>query len=77
MSNLVRVTIDLGGRYLSQQQQIFGRIIEDRGDCIMFRDLENEETVPPHRIAKRKITNIEPVDDKPLQNTSIVKGSRG
>jgi hypothetical protein len=64
MTNVVEVTINLGGQYLSRNQQIHGEIIAEgttdkNEEYIVFRDAESEE---PHRILKRKITNISHVE---------------
>jgi hypothetical protein len=60
MTNIVEITIHLGGRYLSHHQQVFGEIVsEGRTDkneeYIVFKDAESEE---PHKILKRKITKV-------------------
>ena len=71
MTNIVEITIDLGGRYLSHHQQVFGEIVsEGRTDkneeYIVFKDAESEE---PHRIYKRKITKIAHVEPSTTQFT--------
>jgi hypothetical protein len=71
MTKVVQLTINPGGIFLSHQQ-ICGEIVsegrtEKGEDYIVFRDAESEE---PHRIYKRKITNI--ADTK--SNTTIEPG---
>ncbi len=68
MTNVVRVTIDLGGRYLSQHQQVYGQIIADNEDHIIFKDAESEE---PHKILKRRITKID--RDVPTADTPVLQ----
>ena len=67
MTNVVQLTIDLGGGYLAQHQQIVGRITEDHEDYIVFMDAESEETTL--RILKKNITNVS------TPSTAIVEGS--
>lgn len=72
MTNVVQVTIDLGGRYLSQFQQVYGQIISDSDDYIMFKDAESDENEKPHKILKRKITKIDHY--VPTTNTPVIQG---
>jgi hypothetical protein len=72
MTKPVELTISLGGAFIANYQKINGEIISegttDRGDdYIMFQDAESDK---PHRIYKRKITNI--ADTK--SNTTIEPG---
>jgi len=67
MTNVVQLTIDLGGRYLAQHQQIVGQIIEDHEDYVVFMDAESEEAT--RRILKKNITNVS------TPSTPIVEGS--
>ena len=67
MTNVVQLTIDLGGRYLAQHQQIVGQIIEDHEDYVVFMDAESEEAT--RRILKKNITNVS------TPSTAIVEGS--
>lgn len=67
MTNVVQLTIDLGGRYLAQHQQIVGQITEDHEDYVVFMDAESEETT--RRILKKNITNVS------TPSTPIVEGS--
>ena len=67
MTNVVQLTIDLGGRYLAQHQQIVGQIIEDHEDYVVFMDAESEEAT--RRILKKNITNVS------IPSTAIVEGS--
>ncbi len=55
MTDVVRLTIDLGGNIPSWHQQIHGQVIAEENDHIVFKDAESEE---PHKIFKRNITNI-------------------
>lgn len=72
MTKPVELTISLGGAFIANYQKINGEIISegqtDKGEeYIMFQDAESDK---PHRIYKRKITNI--ADTKP--NTTIQPG---
>lgn len=67
MTNVVQLTIDLGGRYLAQYQQIVGQITEDHEDYVVFMDAESEETT--RRILKKNITNVS------IPSTAVVEGS--
>ena len=67
MTNVVQLTIDLGGRYLAQHQQIVGQIIEDHEDYVVFMDAESEEAT--RRILKKNITNVS------IPSTAVVEGS--
>jgi hypothetical protein len=72
MTKPVELTISLGGAFIANYQKINGEIVSegttDRGeDYIMFQDAESDK---PHRIYKRKITNI--ADTK--SNTTIEPG---
>ena len=60
MTKPVELTISLGGAFIANYQKINGEIVSegrtDKGEeYVMFKDGESEE---PHRIYKRKITNI-------------------
>jgi hypothetical protein len=75
MTKPVELTISLGGTFIANYQKINGEIISegttDKGEeYIMFKDGESEESEKPHRIYKRKITNI--ADTK--SNTTIEPG---
>ena len=65
MTNVVQLTIDLGGRYLAQHQQIVGQITEDHEDYVIFMDAE--ETT--RRIQKKNIINVI------TPSTPIIEGS--
>ncbi len=67
MTNVVQLTIDLGGRYLAQHQQIVGQIIEDHEDYVVFMDAESEEAT--RRILKKNITNVS------TPSTAVIEGS--
>ena len=67
MTNVVQLTIDLGGRYLAQHQQIVGQITEDHEDYVVFMDAESEETT--RRIQKKNIINVI------TPSTPVVEGS--
>jgi hypothetical protein len=67
MTNVVQLTIDLGGRYLAQHQQIVGQIIEDHEDYVVFMDAESEEAT--RRILKKNITNVS------IPSTAVIEGS--
>ena len=58
MTGVVCLTIDLGGRFISNHQQVHGQITEETSDYIMFKDFQEEEE-PPRKIYKRTITKIE------------------
>lgn len=67
MTNVVQLTIDLGGGYLAQHQQIVGQIIEDHEDYVVFMDAESEEAI--RRILKKNITNVS------IPSTAVIEGS--
>jgi hypothetical protein len=71
MTNVVQLTIDLGGRFISRHQQIHGTIIEENNDYIIFKDLQ-EDDEPPRKIRKQTITSIDKNVNEP--NTTPVEG---
>ena len=69
MTNVVELTINLGGFYFSEHQKVCGEIVSEgtteKGDgYIVFRDAESEE---PHKIFKRKIISIADVQPSPTK----------
>lgn len=71
MTDVVQLTISLGGRYISHHQEICGQITYENGEYLMFRDLEDEDQ-PPRRIEKKNITKIDHVQPP---NTPIIERS--
>lgn len=64
MTNIVEITLDLGGHHVTSNrwgiQSVYGEIVsegrtENNEEYIIFKDAESEE---PHKIFKRRITKI-------------------